>query len=29
MEKNVDENTVYIYTANCAERWLIIRLDFV
>ncbi|RNA37460.1 multidrug resistance-associated 1 isoform X3, partial [Brachionus plicatilis] len=29
MEKNVDENTVYIYTANCAERWLIIRLDFI
>lgn len=29
MEKNVDENSVYIYTANCAERWLILRLDFV
>ncbi|CAF0716997.1 unnamed protein product [Brachionus calyciflorus] len=29
MEKNVDENTVYIYTANCAERWLILRLDFI
>jgi ABC-type multidrug transport system fused ATPase/permease subunit len=29
MEKNVDENSVYIYTANCAERWLILRLDFI
>jgi ATP-binding cassette subfamily C (CFTR/MRP) protein 1 len=29
MEKNVDENSVFIYTANCAERWLILRLDFV
>lgn len=29
MEKNIDENTVYIYTGNCAERWLIIRLDLV
>lgn len=29
MQKYVDENTVYLYTGNCAERWLIIRLDFV
>ena len=29
MEKNIDENTVYIYTGNCAERWLIIRLDLI
>lgn len=29
MQKNIDENTVYIYAANCAERWLVLRLDFV
>lgn len=29
MQKHIDENTVYLYSGNCAERWLIIRLDFV
>jgi len=29
MQKNIDENTVYVYIANCAERWLVLRLDLV
>ena len=29
MQKHIDENTIYIYIANCAERWLVLRLDLV
>jgi ABC-type multidrug transport system fused ATPase/permease subunit len=29
MQHNIDENTVYIYIANCAERWLVLRLDLI
>ena len=29
MHHHIDENTVYIYTANCAERWLVLRLDLI